>query len=494
MIMIARKLSLLRQLPWAATLATGFGTLWFALVIWLATSIQDALWRGNQPPEEDLVVKSDGTLLIQSTPPQNQSLATYRDLSGRVQDAPDNNDLISAMHMSDEHPLPGSLSPHRGWDQRLRLFVDEHEPTVTWFFVHDGKTEGAGYFVGYERESNRRVGFIGLAGFRADPVPGDERIPVLGALASDYAFWSSAPVSIYSGKGWVLRPESWDLPPRLVYVPSGNRLLKIDLAARTVKTVFETAEPIGSLGIPTLSYWSGGHSKKERPILVRTPQKIHVLDHKHNIIRVFTIPSELDRKSLVRWYEIGNGQAITEFTPSSSTADSDNVTKRTVYRIANDGSMQDRFELTLHNRMRLLDRQTLTYVLALGLPVPTIQFVVNLLIAIDQTQSFPAALPVLIRNSGLSLIAVFALSSILALMAWRRSRSFGLLKRAQIAWAVFVLLFGVPAYLGFLFFRRWPIRLPCPNCHAQAPRDRTACAECGTRFPNPSLKGIEIFA
>ena len=54
--------------------------------------------------------------------------------------------------------------------------------------------------------------------------------------------------------------------------------------------------------------------------------------------------------------------------------------------------------------------------------------------------------------------------------------------------------FRLPAYVGFRLYRRWPIRQPCPNCHAQAPRDRVACAECGTRFPDPSLKGIEIFA
>ena len=67
-------------------------------------------------------------------------------------------------------------------------------------------------------------------------------------------------------------------------------------------------------------------------------------------------------------------------------------------------------------------------------------------------------------------------------------------EREQFAWAVFVLLFGLPAYVGFLLYRRWPIRQPCPNCQAQAPRDRVACAECGTRFPDPALKGIEIFA
>ena len=47
MIMMARRYSLLRQLVWAATLATGFGTLWFVLAIWLGTSIQDA-WQGGE--------------------------------------------------------------------------------------------------------------------------------------------------------------------------------------------------------------------------------------------------------------------------------------------------------------------------------------------------------------------------------------------------------------------------------------------------------------
>jgi hypothetical protein len=79
-------------------------------------------------------------------------------------------------------------------------------------------------------------------------------------------------------------------------------------------------------------------------------------------------------------------------------------------------------------------------------------------------------------------------------MAWRRSRSFGCPKQEQVVWVVFVLLFGLPAYVGFLLYRRWPIRQPCLSCQALVPRDRVACAECGTLFPDPSLKGIEIFA
>ena len=46
--MIARKFSLLRQFALAVTLATGFGALWFMLVAWLGTSIQQAWHGGNR--------------------------------------------------------------------------------------------------------------------------------------------------------------------------------------------------------------------------------------------------------------------------------------------------------------------------------------------------------------------------------------------------------------------------------------------------------------
>ena len=61
-------------------------------------------------------------------------------------------DEIPAVSMSGEHRKTGFFSSRSGWDQRLKVFVNEREPTVNWFFVHDGKPEGAGYFVGYEQQ------------------------------------------------------------------------------------------------------------------------------------------------------------------------------------------------------------------------------------------------------------------------------------------------------------------------------------------------------
>ena len=310
--MIARKFSLLRQLAWAATLATGFGTLWFMLVLWLGTSIQQAWQGGNRAVFERLEVRSDGTLLIWSSPQYNRSEETYRDLKGVVQDAPDRNDLLPAVYLFGAEETPGFFSRQASWAERLTAFVDEREPTVNWFFVHDGKPDGAGYFAAYERTSNRRVGFIGMSGFRKGPVPAADWIPVQGEPKS------SAPVSIYSRQAWVLRPAAGDVPPRLVYLPSGSQLRQVDLAARTVTTVFETPEPIESVGIPTLAYWSTGHSTTEQPILVRTTRQIHELDQQHHVKKVFSLPADLDRRSSVEWYEIKSGQAIAVVGPLRS--------------------------------------------------------------------------------------------------------------------------------------------------------------------------------
>jgi hypothetical protein len=496
--MTASKLSLLRQLTWAATLATGFGTLWFALLLWLGTSIQEA-WQGgraNWPPQEILQIRSDGTPLIESIPHQNMSQVTYRDLSGRVQEVPDRNNLLSVVSMSGAHGTPSFFSSSPGWEERLKLFMDEREPNVIWFFVHDGKQAGAGYFVGYERVSNRRVGFIGLSGFRSDPVPTAEWIPVRGEHISDYSQWSSLPLWLNSGPRWLAPPERWDLPPRLVYVPSGNHLRLVDLAARTVTTVFETSEPIESPGIPKLSNWTSGRVAKEQPILVRTRQQIHALDHKHNIIKVFTIPTEADRQSPADWYDLGNGQSTVVFSLQSSTGEDENLKRHILYRLADDGAIKDQSELTLQSGSPRANKRAQACLLAIGLPEPAILFVADLLLEIDfdRIRNGPAILLPLLRNSGTSLIVVLALSSILAVTAWRRGRAFGLSKLERIVWAVFVLLLGLAAFVGFLLYRRWPLRQPCPNCHAPSPRDRATCSECGTRFPDPCLKGIEIFA
>src|SRR4051812_43652676 len=178
MIMSKKYNSLFPSLLLAATLATGFGTLWFLLAIWIGTSLLQA-WPGERKPlRESIVVTADGTPLIESIPLDNLSLVTYRDLSGNEHDVVERKDQIPGVYLNGKHETGRSFRSRPVWQQRIKVYMNEREPAALWYFVHDGGPQGSGYFVGYERVSNRMIGYIGLSGFRADPVPPDDRIPV----------------------------------------------------------------------------------------------------------------------------------------------------------------------------------------------------------------------------------------------------------------------------------------------------------------------------
>ncbi len=471
--MITRRYSFLRQLAWAVTLAAGFGTAWFMITLFIGTSTQQP-WRGG----ETLVVRSDGTLLIQSYELNNLLQLNIRDLEGRKQDAPGINGRIAPVYMSGELPGTGYFSQRPGWDEKLFSFVNEQEPNVNWFFVRDDTSVGAGYFVAYDRTNSQRLGFLGLSGFRDDPVPKSEWIPAQGEINS------SVPQTIYSGHSQSYSTVRWDVPPRWVYVPSGTVLRKVDLAARTVTTILETPEPIVSVGVPTLASWSVAHPTKEQPILARTMHQIQVLDQSGHLIKTFSIPSEVDPRSSVEWYAMEKGDVIAVFHNDL------------VYRIGGDGAVQNHFKIELQAGSSGLDQQTQASVLTLGVPSPAVLLGIGLLVDLqaNPTRTVYTRVQSLLKEFWPIFTAVEMLSLILAVMAWRRSRAFGFPRNEQITWAAFVLLFGLPAYAGFRLYRRWPTRLPCPDCHVRVPRDRGACVECGKRFPDPGLKGIEIFA
>ena len=498
MIMTAHKNSLPRSFLLAVTLAVGFATLWGMLVAWLGSTILEAWPDGNRVYPEYLVVTADGTPLIQMISYGNPMRVTFRDLNGRVYD-----DVIlqrkghapGAYLSGEREPLDSLFAS--GWSSRIKVFMSDREPTAVWYFVHDGKRQGSGYFVGYQRVSNRLIGYIGLSGFRKDSVPPDERFPVRGELIMDYSLWSSAPLSIYSGSGWVARPDRADLPPRLVHVPCGNRLRVVDLDARTVTTVFEAPEPIVSVGIPSVMSFAGGDPARPRHVLVWAGQKIYAFDRQYHVVSTFTIPAEVLHKGAY-WYEIGGDRTLAAFflAPPAGETRGANVSQKRVYRFADDGTVRDSFDVALRNGSRTPNGAAERTLTALCLPVPAVLLAGEIFIRsqADPVPGYPKAVRTALERAWPWLLAVLALSSVLAALVWWRSRAFGLSRRAQTVWAVFVLLFGVPACVGFWLHRRWPVRVSCPHCHARSARDRDACAACGTPFPAPALKGIEIFA
>ncbi len=459
--MTQRNVALLRELVLAATLAVGFGTLWCLFVLWLGSAIQ-SVWQGDSetwPPREELIVRSDGTPLIRSTPAYNLSLATCRDLNGRQQDDPGEN-----YQRDGDDPRPSrevdtfrshrdwrsrlkvfivdTFWSHRDWGSRLKVFINEREPAVDWFLIHDGQRQGSAYFAGYERESCRRIGYIGLAGFRSDAVPLNERIPVRGEVAANDTNWGSSESRVWWRTNRTIKLDPGDVPPHLVYVPSGNQIRLVDLAARTISSIFETSEPIGSVAVPMMTSWSSGRAPKEASILVRTWQRIDVLDRSNRTRMAFTIPTELDRESLVIWHALGDGGGIAEFLPVKQNDDhAANVSERIVYRVGADGSVQDRFTLQLHvggpPRSELIDNaQTVV-----ALPVPV------MLAALKIVSLITAGEP---EIPWISIFGIAAISCVAALLAWRLCRTFAFGRAPALVWSLFVVVLGPCALVGLL--------------------------------------------
>ncbi len=167
-----------------------------------------------------------------------------------------------------------------------------------------------------------------------------------------------------------------------------------------------------------------------------------------------------------------------------------------IYQIASDGTIQDQFEVILTADSQATSERMGGFFEAFVLPVPAVLVAIEPFIVTGDgsSENFAAAFSASVKAHWPQLLGVFAVALVLAAMVYRRSRLFGLPKRQQIAWAVFVFLLGLPAYVGYLLHRRWPFRQPCPRCQRSAPRDRSACTECGDGFPEPARTGIEIFA
>src|SRR5262245_10066375 len=91
-----------------------------------------------------------------------------------------------------------------------------------------------------------------------------------------------------------------------------------------------------------------------------------------------------------------------------------------------------------------------------------------------------------------ALLAIGVVSAALATWCYKRHRRYS--EHGAAAWAGFVFVMGPPGLIGYLLHRHWPMIERCQNCGKDSPRDRDACLHCGTEFPTPAMKGIEIFA
>ena len=84
-------------------------------------------------------------------------------------------------------------------------------------------------------------------------------------------------------------------------------------------------------------------------------------------------------------------------------------------------------------------------------------------------------------------------SVICALIGWLLARRYRFATLHTVAWALFLLVLGIPGLLTFLAAQEWPKREICPVCGKLRVVDRENCEHCGSPFAPPDKTGIEIF-
>jgi hypothetical protein len=281
----------------------------------------------------------------------------------------------------------------------------------------------------------------------------------------------------------------------MIHLVSAGQLVAIDLRGRSVRTVFDDAELI-SVGVAERV--RDGHEPEataETPVeylAARGHDCIWIIAPGTGDRRKFPLPQEL-RDRYLSIYLLQDGLLLTTSEwPMYATAPVE------VIWLNEQGKIARRQVVALN---RALLRSTNGWLNKVGtvvmLPIPVLLglIVVVFLPMAAVTQgtaaTYSEALGTSLWEFGWFAPPLALLAFALAAWCYRRHRRYG--QSGGVVWFVFVLLLGLPGLAGYLLHRRWPVRLPCPSCGRQVPRDRTACSECGAEFPRPAANGSEVF-
>ncbi len=467
-----------RYLALAIILSVGAGLIWgvvFAFGFGIVNSI-----ISSHDVREELVFTHDETPIIQSYAGNNYGARTYRTLDGKP---------VEIAHYDLEHGarLSGPVNRRKrffnlSWSQRIVDMRDDSYGPEKWYFICDGELHGRGYVVGYDKVAKAKIGYIGRNGFRSDEPPREEQFPVDGRKISRHGIRS---LILYGVNMRDFRDTK--------YLLTDDGLIQINLKKRTVKNVWKETNLISAANLYDMRMVKTTSAKKISfpAILLRMPDRVLVFDPSGKEIQTYLLPAELRNDSLT-FIPLKGDKALVHKSFHHHNE---------LLWIDTAGKIVEHRRVDLRERAGL-GRTAQSFVGFIG--VPSIGVFVGTAVcypwgAETESLGYWAALSKGLQMLGKGIhiywpVFLFAgvISVILAVLCYRRQRKYGL--PWTWVWTVFVLLFGVPAYLGYLAHRSWPVRLPCASCGRPAPRDREACFSCNHDFPAPKPKGIEVFA
>lgn len=487
-----RTKSLFHRLVLATVLAAGFLFLWGVIGVWgleVSMMIAECHRRIVQ-----LSFLADGSPVVVRY--ESDGKPSYRDLAGNPVPQPENEQTgwLNPTHLPARLPRAGGGDVP--WEQRIHTYDDGRTPSVVWHFVSDGRPEGAGYFVGYDSQSKACVGYLGTAGFR-DVMPSAEE---LFPFSREEPGAGSRLLSLDRKRktanrdSSLIRVEAVETasPGRWIVHVFGRdgKLYKADLRKRTVRVILD--EP----GLRSVAFVSEAQTSPRSysdRLAARSEDAVLVLDSEGQVLKRYAIPEALRAES-ISFGETTAGEAL-----MYNSGQEDFLDTEVEYRIcwvAPDGRVREKaVTLPYYHPMRSL--QTVS---AAVVPSPLV--LDGLVTGLRTSQlrddamepTFSAALLRALTEFWPALAIAQLIALGLAVLCYRRQLRYGVSRGERIVWPLFVLLLGLPGWIGYRFGRRWPVLEKCPTCGDAVPRDRGECVRCAVEFPMPALKGTEVFA
>jgi hypothetical protein len=475
------------SLALAILLSIGAGVVWGMLSGWGMAILNDVL--APRGVYQHLIFLADGTPLIRSYDTRNYQEATFCALDGKP---------LKLSREASERTINGEYltgpgyqrSPFHGlsWQDRVILVDNDSYDAEVWYFVHDGKLDGHGYLVGYGTKTKAKIGYIGRGGFRPDEPPPDEQFPVSGRKMSRYG--GPSMIGQYYQGGYYNGYGGGPRNAKCLLADDG--LMTIDLNKRSVKYLRKGTDLISGLRslLPGPSAKTASPDEKGMPvILLRTPGQIVVLAADGKEIKTYRLPAEL-RDADLQWIALPGGKTLV----GESYLGRERRRHELFWFDAGGKVVEHKqFELQFPRDSEFMQ------VAAPSVIVPSPASIAGVMLCypwgmaeVRESLPYSAALGKALAKIWPILLVTGIVSVVLAVLCYRRQRRYGL--PWTWVWTIFVLLFGLPAYFGYVAHRVWPARLPCPHCGQLVPRDRPACCACGRDFPAPAAKGIEVFA
>jgi len=166
----------------AIVLAAGLNIVWGVGVAW-AVIFLSTITQQSQPFDQ-LLITPDGTPVL-GHPYGDGRAPEFTTLDGKPFPATDSSRWLQGANLSIESPQ-ADWSVTKPVAPGVEGYTDGLPSPTDWFLVQFRKSQSVGFFVGYDRVSQQRVGYLGQTGFQLQEPDADQAFVINRAVNSEW--------------------------------------------------------------------------------------------------------------------------------------------------------------------------------------------------------------------------------------------------------------------------------------------------------------------